>query len=87
MGRWRRTVSTCNDSNRAAESLPAGVFTAVGLKGQYDAGLPVAPANKAVTVTSVGGGTSYCISVEGKTGTFWKKAGPGADIVSGSAGC
>jgi hypothetical protein len=38
-------------------------------------------------VTSVGAGASYCISVQGKTGTFWKKSGPGADIVSAAAAC
>ena len=76
-------------ANHAAipsEGLPAGTFTAAGLKTQYDAGLPTS-GGKAVTVTSVGAGASYCISVEGKTGTFWKKSGPGADIVSDSAAC
>jgi type IV pilus assembly protein PilA len=69
-----------------AEGLPAGVFSAAGLKAQYDAGLPTT-GGKAVTVTSVGAGASYCISVQGKTGTFWKKSGPGADIVSAAAAC
>ena len=65
---------------------PPGVFTPAGLKAAYDAGLPTT-GSKAVTITSVGGGASYCISVQGKTGEFWKKSGPGADIVSASAGC
>jgi len=77
-----------SDFNTYADVVgpPAGTFTAAGLKAAYDAGLPTT-GSKAVTVTSVGGGASYCISVQGKTGTFWKKAGPGADIVTAAAGC
>jgi type IV pilus assembly protein PilA len=63
---------------------PPGVFTPAGLKAAYDAGLPTT-GSKAVTIT--GSGASYCISVQGKTGEFWVKNGPGADILSASAGC
>ena len=52
----------------------------------YDSGLAI-NGGQAVTITSTGGGTSYCISAQGKTGTFWVKAGPGAVIVSAGAGC
>src|SRR3954449_3728820 len=46
----------------APAGLPAGVFTAAGLKAAYDAGLPTT-GPKAVTIT--GSGASYCISVQG----------------------
>ena len=42
---------------------------------------------EAVTVTSVGSGTSSHLRCRGKTGVFWKKAGPGADIVQAAAAC
>src|SRR3954453_23177330 len=65
-------------------AVAAGVFTPAGLKAAYDAGLPTT-GSKAVTIT--GSGASYCISVQGKTGEFWMKSGPGADIVSDPTGC
>jgi type IV pilus assembly protein PilA len=69
----------------AGSGLPVGDFSAAGLKAQYDQGLPTT-GSKAVTVNG-GTATGYCISVQGKSGTFWKKTGPGVDIVSASSGC
>src|SRR3954449_3747030 len=64
-----------SDFNTYADVVgpPVGTFTPAGLKAAYDAGLPTT-GSKAVTIT--GSGASYCISVQGKTGEFWKKAGP-----------
>jgi len=67
----------------APAGLPAGDFTAAGLKAHYDHGLPTTGSKK---VKITGSGMSYCISAEGKSGEFWVKSGPGADIVRGSAG-
>src|SRR3954452_3747591 len=58
----------------AGSGLPAGVFDAAFMKANYDQGLPVSPAAKAVTVKSVAG-CSYCISVEGRTSTLWNESG------------
>ena len=57
--------------------------TAAKLKASYDQGLATTGA-RAVTISGQTG-TTYCISAQGKTGTFWRKAGPGADIVSGAS--
>jgi type IV pilus assembly protein PilA len=68
----------------------SGLTDSALLKACYDAGLQTS-GNHAVTIkaVTVGGtaGASYCISAPGKSGEFWLKNGPGADIVSGSAGC
>ncbi len=56
--------------------------TSAKLKSSYDQGLQTT-GNSAITVTVTA--TSYCISAQGKdASTFWRKAGPGADIVSGA---
>jgi type IV pilus assembly protein PilA len=56
--------------------------TAVKLKASYDQGLATTGA-RAVTISGLTG-TGYCISAQGKTGTFWRKGGPGQDIVAGA---
>jgi type IV pilus assembly protein PilA len=58
--------------------------TATKLQQSYDAGLKVSGAHS-ITVAALSG-TSYCISAQGKdASTYWRKAGPGADITSGAA--
>jgi len=45
----------------------------------YDAGMKFGTTNQGITVTT--STTSYCVSAQGKTGQYWKKLGPSADIV------
>ena len=52
--------------------------TEAKLKASYDAGLRT-DGEHSITITLPAG--SYCISAEGKSGEFIKKAGPGSDIV------
>jgi type IV pilus assembly protein PilA len=40
----------------------------------------------AVTVASVGGGTSYCVSAASGS-TFWKKSGPDGAVLESATGC
>ena len=56
---------------------------AAKLKASYDAGLQTTGA-QAISVTSLTS-SSYCISAQGKdTSTYFKKAGPGANIAEGT---
>ncbi len=65
-----------------------GAYTncgAVTLKADYDAGLKTT-GDQAIVVTTTA--TSYCIAAPGKNSTtFWKKAGPTADIASSGTTC
>jgi len=57
----------------------------------YDQGLKfgtgsTSTANQAITIT--GAAATYCVSALGKGGTdFWKKSGPGSEIVSATTTC
>ena len=66
-----------------------GGYTGCGaavLKASYDAGLQTT-GNQAVSIVfPTDGSPVYCISAQGKnSSTYWRKAGPGADIVTGTA--
>jgi type IV pilus assembly protein PilA len=65
----------------AGSGLPAGVFDLAFLKAHYDQGLK-STGNHAVTLTSVGSGSSYTLSACGEKDVRWTKAGPGADPTS-----
>ena len=69
-----------------ADRTPSPTYagcTASVLKASYDAGLQTT-GNQAISVTSLTS-SSYCISAQGKdTSTYFKKAGPGANIAEGT---
>ena len=76
-----------NETAATCGTPAARVFDATNLKSDYDQGLAIT-GSKAVTIESVAGGDSYCISAEGAEGEYWVKAGPGADITGpAGAGC
>ncbi len=74
------SIEACYSDNSAYTTC-----TAAKLKASYDRSLKTSgPSAVKITVTA----TSYCISAQGKsTGTYWKKAGPAADIVSSGTAC
>ncbi|MEJ7791498.1 MAG: prepilin-type N-terminal cleavage/methylation domain-containing protein [Gaiellaceae bacterium] len=77
--------------NYAFTAIPAGC-SATGLTGAallkacYDAGLKTTGAHS-VTVTSATPFATYTICAEGKTGEYWRKAGPGAESVASATAC